>query len=176
MELESSLPHSQVPANCTYPEPTRSSPYPHIPLPEDPLSSHLRLGVNLSYYYYYYYYYYRHHQQQHLFSFFFRLFVFSVLLPCSSALFAIFHAAILPAHWKQNNQLLCLLLLKFLYCPEGYVSYTGSRHTSNFTEWINFLCLMQGWLTAEWDCRMVRCVRPSVQHGELFWLGVTGTR
>ena len=48
MELEGSLPHSQVPANCPYPEPARSSPYPHIPLPEDPsiliLSSHLRLA------------------------------------------------------------------------------------------------------------------------------------
>ena len=28
MESEGSLPHSQVPANCTYPEPARSSPYP----------------------------------------------------------------------------------------------------------------------------------------------------
>jgi len=36
MEPEGSLPHSQVPANCPYPEPARSSPYPHIPLPEDP--------------------------------------------------------------------------------------------------------------------------------------------
>jgi hypothetical protein len=25
-----------VPATCPYPEPTRSSPYPHILLPEDP--------------------------------------------------------------------------------------------------------------------------------------------
>ena len=41
MEPEGSLPHSQVPATCPYPEPARSSPYPHIPLPEDP-----------SYYYY----------------------------------------------------------------------------------------------------------------------------
>jgi len=32
MELEGSLPHSQVPATCPYPEPARSSPYPHIPL------------------------------------------------------------------------------------------------------------------------------------------------
>ena len=32
--LESSLPHSQVPATCPYPEPARSNPYPHIPLPE----------------------------------------------------------------------------------------------------------------------------------------------
>jgi hypothetical protein len=36
MEPEESLLHSQVPANCPYPEPDRSSPYPHIPLPEDP--------------------------------------------------------------------------------------------------------------------------------------------
>ena len=28
MEPEDSLPHSQAPANCPYPEPTRSSPYP----------------------------------------------------------------------------------------------------------------------------------------------------
>ena len=26
----------QVPANCPYPEPDQSSPYYHIPLPEDP--------------------------------------------------------------------------------------------------------------------------------------------
>jgi len=36
MEPESSLPHLQVPTTCPYPEPARSSPYPHIPLPEDP--------------------------------------------------------------------------------------------------------------------------------------------
>jgi hypothetical protein len=36
MEPEGSLPQSQVPANCPYPEPARSSPYPHIPLPVDP--------------------------------------------------------------------------------------------------------------------------------------------
>ena len=33
---EGSLPHSQVPANCPYPKPSRSSPYSHILLPEDP--------------------------------------------------------------------------------------------------------------------------------------------
>jgi hypothetical protein len=33
---ESSLPHSQVPATYSYPEAARSSPYPHILLPEDP--------------------------------------------------------------------------------------------------------------------------------------------
>jgi len=40
--------HSQVPATCPYPEPAQPSPYPHIPLPEDPLLilfSHLRLGL-----------------------------------------------------------------------------------------------------------------------------------
>ena len=35
MEPEGSLPESQVPAACPYPEPVQSSPYPHIPLPED---------------------------------------------------------------------------------------------------------------------------------------------
>jgi len=35
MEHEGSLPHSQVPANCPYPEPDRSSPYPHIPFHEE---------------------------------------------------------------------------------------------------------------------------------------------
>ena len=38
MEHEGSLQHSQVPATCPYPEPARSSPYPHIPFPEDPSS------------------------------------------------------------------------------------------------------------------------------------------
>ena len=32
MEPEGSLPHSEVPATCPYPEPARSSPYPHVPL------------------------------------------------------------------------------------------------------------------------------------------------
>jgi len=36
MEPKGSLPHSQMPATHSYPEPDRSSPYPHIPLPEDP--------------------------------------------------------------------------------------------------------------------------------------------
>ena len=36
MESEGSLPHSQVPDTCPYPEPAQSSPYPYIPLPEDP--------------------------------------------------------------------------------------------------------------------------------------------
>jgi hypothetical protein len=30
MEPEGSLPHSQVPATCLYPEPAQSSPYPHL--------------------------------------------------------------------------------------------------------------------------------------------------
>ena len=34
MEPEGSLPHSQQPATCPYPEPARSSPHPHIPLPD----------------------------------------------------------------------------------------------------------------------------------------------
>jgi hypothetical protein len=47
MEPEDLLPQSQLPATCLYPEPAQSSPYPHIPLPEDPLVllSHLRLGL-----------------------------------------------------------------------------------------------------------------------------------
>ena len=48
MEPEGSLPHSQVPANSPYPEPARSSPYPHIPTSWRSiltLSSHLRLGL-----------------------------------------------------------------------------------------------------------------------------------
>jgi hypothetical protein len=36
MEPESSLPHLQVFATCLYPEPAKSSPYPYIPLSEDP--------------------------------------------------------------------------------------------------------------------------------------------
>ena len=31
MERECLLPHSKVPATCPYPQPARSSPYPHIP-------------------------------------------------------------------------------------------------------------------------------------------------
>jgi len=36
METEVSLPHSQVPATCPYPEPARTSPYPNIPFTEVP--------------------------------------------------------------------------------------------------------------------------------------------
>ena len=38
MKTEGSSPHSQMPATCPYPEPARSSPYPHILLPEDPMT------------------------------------------------------------------------------------------------------------------------------------------
>ena len=34
MEPEGSLPYSKAPATCPYPEPARSSPYPHILFPE----------------------------------------------------------------------------------------------------------------------------------------------
>ena len=46
MEPEGSLPHSQVPAPCPFPEPHRSNLHPHIPLREPILilSSLLRLG------------------------------------------------------------------------------------------------------------------------------------
>ena len=40
MEPEGSSPHSQVPSTCPYPEPAWSSPYLHIPLPEDPSYYH----------------------------------------------------------------------------------------------------------------------------------------
>jgi len=46
MEPKSSLPHSQVPLNCPYPEPDRSNPCPHVPLPEDP-SKRLIMDFNL---------------------------------------------------------------------------------------------------------------------------------
>jgi hypothetical protein len=36
MEPEGSLPYSQVPATCPYPESARSCSYSHIPRPEDP--------------------------------------------------------------------------------------------------------------------------------------------
>jgi hypothetical protein len=36
MEPEGSLPHSQVPATCPYPEPTPSIPHNPLQLPEDP--------------------------------------------------------------------------------------------------------------------------------------------
>ena len=40
MEPEFSLPHSQVPGTCPYPEPARSSPHTYIPLPENPPHYH----------------------------------------------------------------------------------------------------------------------------------------
>ena len=48
MKPEDSLPHLQVPANCPYPEPDRTSPYPPHPSFLRSiliLSSHLRLGL-----------------------------------------------------------------------------------------------------------------------------------
>jgi hypothetical protein len=36
MEHENSLPYSQVPTTCPYPEPALSSPHSPLPLPEDP--------------------------------------------------------------------------------------------------------------------------------------------
>ena len=36
IESEGSLPDSQVPVTCPYPQPAWSSPYPHNPLPQDP--------------------------------------------------------------------------------------------------------------------------------------------
>jgi len=54
MEPESSLPHSQAPANCPYPEPARSSLYPQILLPEHPLTFvHTRIPCINVYYYVY---------------------------------------------------------------------------------------------------------------------------
>jgi hypothetical protein len=42
MEPEGSLPHSQEPATCPYPEPAQSSPHTHIPRPEDHVLSYFR--------------------------------------------------------------------------------------------------------------------------------------
>jgi hypothetical protein len=36
LKPEGYLPYSQETTTCSYPEPPRSSPYPHIPLPEHP--------------------------------------------------------------------------------------------------------------------------------------------
>jgi hypothetical protein len=49
MEPEGSLPHSQLPTTCPYPEPAQSSPCPHIQLPEyksQYVSVHHILNVN----------------------------------------------------------------------------------------------------------------------------------
>ena len=49
MEPEVSLPQSRVPATCPYPEPARSSPYPHILLLQELQSSAtLNIGLHLS--------------------------------------------------------------------------------------------------------------------------------
>ena len=45
MKPEGSVPHSQVPATSPYPEPDWSSPYPHIPLPEDPSEYYPLMGL-----------------------------------------------------------------------------------------------------------------------------------
>jgi len=47
MEPEGSLPLLQVPAACPYLELARSSPYPHITLPEDPSYYYPHLGLGL---------------------------------------------------------------------------------------------------------------------------------
>jgi len=39
MEPQGSLPHSQVPATCPYPEPARSTPY--------PISNFLKIHINI---------------------------------------------------------------------------------------------------------------------------------
>ena len=46
MEPEGSLPHSQFHTTCPYPEPARSSPYPHTPLPEGPYLLKEQWSVN----------------------------------------------------------------------------------------------------------------------------------
>ena len=47
MESEGSLPQPQVPTTCPYPEPVRSSPHSHIPLPEDQFKKKKRLRMNI---------------------------------------------------------------------------------------------------------------------------------
>jgi hypothetical protein len=47
MKPESSLPHSQVPATCPYPEPAPSSPHSPLPLPEDLVLVRKINGVHL---------------------------------------------------------------------------------------------------------------------------------
>jgi hypothetical protein len=47
MEPEGSLPHSQAPANCPYPEPDQSSPCLPIPLLEDPINAYVFQVVSL---------------------------------------------------------------------------------------------------------------------------------
>jgi hypothetical protein len=45
MKPEGSSPYTQEPTTCPYPEPDQSSLRPHTQPLEDPLSSHLRLGL-----------------------------------------------------------------------------------------------------------------------------------
>ena len=49
MEPECSLPKSQVPITCPYPEPVRSSPHPHISLPEDRTKPHVSFSLLMLY-------------------------------------------------------------------------------------------------------------------------------
>ena len=48
MEPEGSLPHLQMPATCSYPEPARSIPYPHIPFQLLNKNSVVSWDVNLT--------------------------------------------------------------------------------------------------------------------------------
>ena len=47
MEPKGSLPHSQVPATCSYPEPAQSTRFPHIPLPEAQLLCRTEVSVQV---------------------------------------------------------------------------------------------------------------------------------
>jgi uncharacterized Zn-finger protein len=47
MEPEGSLPHSDAPATCPYPEPAHSSPHTHIPLPEDEICKYCKLNTGI---------------------------------------------------------------------------------------------------------------------------------
>jgi hypothetical protein len=45
MEPKGSLPHSQVPTTCPYPEPDQSSPWPYMPLSNLPLINSSKSGT-----------------------------------------------------------------------------------------------------------------------------------
>jgi hypothetical protein len=47
MEPEGSLPHSQVAGTCPHPESAQSSPYCHIPLPEDRCIGRTKVSVQV---------------------------------------------------------------------------------------------------------------------------------
>jgi hypothetical protein len=51
MEPEASLPYSQVPTSCLYPEPTPSSPHNPLQLPKNPPKSYPLIYVCLNYHY-----------------------------------------------------------------------------------------------------------------------------